>query len=526
LNVAEGFLMENIDHFIDIGSALATEKNHLALLEKILKSAMQLANADAGTIYAVTDQQLVFDTVINNSLAIHRGGTSNTAVNLPNIEIYTNGEINKQAMVAIAAASGEVINIENVDDCSHYDLSAAKTMDLRMGYNTKSVLTIPMKNHEAELNGVIQLINATNAQKEVVAFNDDVVRLIQSLTSFAAIILTNKQLVVELENLFATFSRLIATAIDRKSPYTGNHCRRVPEITMLLADSCHQIQHGPLADFSMNKADFHELSVAAWLHDCGKVATPEYVMDKAKKLETIFDRIALINARFEIAARDITYSTKLSDMDKIKRLKMLNNDRDFIAQANTGAEFFDDDNIERVFKIAKHYQITIDGDKQSVLTDDEVLNLITKRGTLTSKERQIINDHMKVTVEMLESMPFPKHLRNVPEYACGHHEKMDGTGYPKGLKRDQMSVQARIMAIADIFEALTSNDRPYKEPKTLSETLKIMGFMKLDDHIDPDLFDIFVEEKVYLTFAEKFLQSSQIDHVEISNIPGYQPVPR
>ena len=139
-----------------------------------------------------------------------------------------------------------------------------------------------------------------------------------------------------------------------------------------------------------------------------------------------------------------------------------------------------------------------------------MLNLITKRGTLTAKERQIINDHMKVTVEILESMPFPKHLKNVPEYACGYHEKMDGTGYPKGLKREQMSTQARIMAIADVFKALTSNDRPYKAPKTLTETLTIMGYMKLDNHLNPDLFDVFIQQKVYLEFAQKFLEVSQL----------------
>jgi HD-GYP domain-containing protein (c-di-GMP phosphodiesterase class II) len=379
-----------------------------------------------------------------------------------------------------------------------------------------------MKNHQGELNGVIQLINATDEHNEISAFNDKLVRVVQSLTSFAAIIVTNKQLVIEMENLFSSFSKLIASAIDKKSPYTGSHCRKVPEITMLLAKACHQISEGPLADFSMTSEDFNELSVAAWLHDCGKVATPEYIMDKAKKLETIFDRIELINARFEIAARDITYSVKLTDKEKFSQLKELSSDREFINHANTGREFFDDDKIARVYKIAKRHKVSIDGKAQSILTDDEVLNLITKRGTLTSKERQIINDHMKVTVEMLESMPFPKHLQNVPEYACGHHEKMDGTGYPKGLKRDQMSIPARIMAIADIFEALTANDRPYKEPKTLSETLKIMGHMKLDDHIDPDLFDVFIQQEVYLTFAESFLDKSQIDNVELCKIPGCQ----
>lgn len=513
----------NIEHFIDIGIALSSEKNHHALLEKILKSAMELSSADAGTIYSITDnQQLAFDTVLNTSLNIHLGGTSNNAINLPNIDIYTFGEVNTSAMVSIAAANGEIINVENADECDDYDFSAAKAMDEHIGYRTSSVLTIPMKNHQGDLNGVIQLINATDEHNKVTAFHNDAIRVVQSLTSFAAIILTNKQLVTEMENLFTAFSKLIASAIDKKSPYTGSHCRKVPEITMMLAKACHQISEGPLSDFTMTDEDFHELSVAAWLHDCGKVATPEYIMDKSKKLETIFDRIELVNARFEIAARDITYSDKLTEKEKFAQLKELASDREFINEANTGGEYFDDEKIVRVYKIAKHYQISIDGEIQSVLNDNEVLNLITKRGTLTARERQIINDHMKVTVEMLESMPFPKHLKNVPEYACGHHEKMDGTGYPKGLRRDEMSIPARIMAIADIFEALTANDRPYKKPKTISESLKIMGYMKLDDHIDPDLFDVFVQQKVYLTFAENFLDKSQIDNVELCNIPGYQ----
>jgi len=521
--------MNNIEHFVDIGIALSTEKNHRALLELILKRAMLLANADAGTIYSViesTDQQksLVFDTVFNNSLAWHLGGTSNNDIDYPNIKLFNFGEINTSAMVAIAGATVEVINVDDVYQCNDYDLTAAKAMDKRTGYHTKSVLTLPMQDHQQELNGVLQLINACNEQGEIITFSKEVVKTITALTSLAAVILTNKQLIDEMEDLFAAFSRLIATAIDRKSPYTGNHCRRVPEITMLLARACHDIDRGPLTDFNLNEEDFHELSVAAWLHDCGKVATPEYIMDKSKKLETIFDRIELVNARFEIAARDITYSTKITDTEKLTLLKQLNQDRDFINKANTGGEFFDDEKIARVYRIAKQYKIIINGETQSVINDDEVLNLITKRGTLTAKERQIINDHMKVTVEMLESMPFPKHLKNVPEFACGHHEKMDGTGYPKGLKREEMSTQARIMAVADVFEALTSNDRPYKEPKTLSETLTIMGYMKLDNHLDPDLFDVFIQEKVYLKFADKFLQQSQIDEFDIEKIPGYQQV--
>ncbi len=515
--------MNSIEHFIEIGIALSSEKDHHVLLEKIIKSAMELANADGGTIYSISDKnELVFETIINKTLQLHLGGTTDNEINFTPIPILKYGEVNDSALVAIAAKTGDIINIEDAYDCQSYDLSAAKAMDKKTGYKTQSVLTLPMKNHQGDLNGVIQLINASNGQGDIIPFSEESQKLTHALTSLAGIIITNKQLIDEMENLFSAFSRLIASAIDKKSPYTGGHCRRVPLITMMLARACNEVDYGPLDSFSMSKEDFHELGVAAWLHDCGKVATPEYVMDKAKKLETVFDRIELIDARFEIAARDIYHSDKYDNNNKSLQLKTLESDRKFICTANTGGEFFDDDKIERVYKISKRYQVTIKGVKQDIINADEVYNLITKRGTLNAKERKIINGHMDVTVEMLESMPFPKHLKRVPEYACGHHEKMDGTGYPKGLKRDEMSIPARIMGIADVFEALTANDRPYKDPKTLSETLTIMGRMKLGDHLDPDLFDVFIQEKIYLEFAKEYLESSQLDEFDISQIPGCQ----
>jgi len=513
--------MNNIEHFIEIGIALSSEKDHTILLEKIIKSAMELTHADGGTIYSISEQgELVFETIINTTLSLHLGGTTNNKINFPAIPILKYGEVNDSALVAIAAHTGAIINIADVYLCQDYDLSAAKVMDKKNGYKTQSVLTLPMKNHQGDLNGVIQLINAVNNQGEIIPFNKETEKLVHALSSLAGVILTNKHLIDEMENLFSSFSQLIASAIDKKSPYTGGHCRRVPLITMMLAEACHDINHGPLDTFSMSKDDFHELGVAAWLHDCGKVATPEYVMDKAKKLETVFDRIELVNARFEIAARDIYHSNKHDENQKALLLKDLEADSDFICHANKGGEFFGDDKTQRVYQIAKKYQVTIKGSKQNILNSDEIYNLITKRGTLNDKERRIINGHMDVTVEMLESMPFPKHLQRVPEYACGHHEKMDGTGYPKGLKRDEMSIPARIMGIADVFEALTANDRPYKDPKTLSETLTIMGRMKLGDHLDPDLFDVFISQRVYLKFAKEYLEPSQMDNFDITEIPG------
>jgi len=292
-----------------------------------------------------------------------------------------------------------------------------------------------------------------------------------------------------------------------------------------------------LRDFTMTEKEIYELNIAAWLHDCGKVTTPESVMDKATKLETIFDRIHLIDQRFELlkAQREIAHLRKVMDevrsgktvnakymehsVNSIK--KQLDDDKDFIRKINFGSEFMKPEDQQRVRDIANYEYLSDSGHSLKFLSENEVYNLTVVRGTLTPEERKIINNHIVMTINMLEALPYPKDLKRVPEYAGGHHERMDGKGYPKGLTRDQMSIPARIMGIADIFEALTAKDRPYKRAKSLSETLNILGKMKLDNHIDPDIFDLFIREKIYLRYAEKFLEAEQIDEVVEANIPGY-----
>ena len=340
--------------------------------------------------------------------------------------------------------------------------------------------------------------------------------------------LTQKRLVNELQELFESFIKMIASAIDDKSPYTGGHCRRIPVLTMQLAEAANRTVAGPLKGFKIDDKDRYELETAAWLHDCGKVVTPEYVMDKSTKLETIFDRIYLLEARYEILLRDLeidylkaTHQAGHNEVEKTKRSQQYKRDRDkikndleFLQRINVGAEFMTEEQISRVYTIGRQHWINRYGQQQPLLTDDEIENLTIRRGTLNNKERETINYHIVATIKMLESLPFPRHLQRVPEYAGGHHEKMDGTGYPKGLKRDEMSVQARIMAIADIFEALTAQDRPYKKGKKISECINIMASMKKENHIDPDLFDIFIREKVYLQYAEEFLDPEQIDNID------------
>ncbi|MER2490897.1 GAF and HD-GYP domain-containing protein [Catenovulum sediminis] len=544
-DVIQKDLHEQVEHLINVGVALSSEKDTTKLLEQILLAAQDLTHADGGTIYSVTENnELKFETLVNHTLDMYMGGSSGKTIPFPVIPLTVENKPNLNALVAFAANKDIVVNIPDAyQPFDGFDMTAAREMDKKIGYRTQSVLTIPMKNHEGRLNGVLQLINAQRKNPDgslsVIPFSPEIQRLVVSLASQAAVALTNRQLIDDMQTLFQSFTKLIAKAIDEKSPYTGGHCRRVPEITMLLAKAVNENTKGPLAEFALSEADMYELNIAAWLHDCGKVGTPEYVMDKATKLETIADRIHLVEARFEIYRRDLQLeyqdkqieAAKAGAMDRVnvlqselnQKIEKLESDFAFLKKANIGGEFMTPEDQARVEEIAKRAELNINGRIQPLLTDDEVSNLKIARGTLNDEERRIINKHIEITIEMLEALPFPRHLKNVPEYAGGHHEKMDGTGYPRKLTREQMSVPARMMAIADIFEALTATDRPYKPAKTLSQCLKILGFMKKDNHIDPDLFDIFVDYKVYELFAQQFLSPEQIDEIDVNNIPGYLP---
>jgi len=496
-----------IEQLCAIGISLSSERDTDRLVETILRSAKGLTNADGGSIYSLTDdQRLKFEVVATDSLGLSMGGTTGIEIRFPPLPLYTDGKPNLNMVVTSSVLNDETINITDAYHAAGYDFSGTKKFDEKTGYRTKSLLAVPMKNHEKDIIGVLQLINAQDAQGRVVPFSPDAQRLAESLASQAAVALTNKRLIDDLKTLFESFVQLIAGAIDDKSPYTGGHCRRVPELTMMLAEAVSATRSGPLAEFSMDEKDRYELHIAGWLHDCGKVTTPEYVMDKATKLETIYDRINEVDARFAVLAREAEVACCNERLAALERgnapaaaaaqaryeqlLEQLAADRARVHTANVGGEFMSDEAKAEIARIAQYKWHDADGTEQPLLTEEEVYNLGIARGTLTPEERQVINNHIVATIKMLESLPFPKHLQRVPEYAGGHHERMDGKGYPKGLTREQMSVPARVMAIADIFEALTAKDRPYKRGKTLTECLQIMGRMRLDNHIDPDLFDI------------------------------------
>ncbi len=524
-------LLERIDRLNEIGIALSAESDTPKLLELIMMGAKSLTHADGGSLYFLQDGELSFEIISNDSLDLQMGGTSGNEITFPTIPLVVDGEENHRNVVTHCVLAGETVNIADAYNEDGFDFTGTREFDSNTGYRTRSMLTFPLKDHEQEIIGVLQLINARDPDTgEVIEFSPVEQQLAESLASQAAVALTQRRLISELQTLFESFIRMIASAIDDKSPYTGGHCRRIPVLTMMLAEAAHDTEYGPLRDFRITDKDRYELETAAWLHDCGKVVTPEYVMDKSTKLETIHDRIHELETRFEVLRRDaeIEYLRARAGGDEAELergyrdyCRQLDRDLEFLRKANIGGEFMSEEDIARVEQLARLQWTDASGNTRSLLSEDEVLNLSIKRGTLNDDEREVINNHIVATIKMLESLPFPKNLQNVPEYAGGHHEKMDGTGYPRGLRREQMSVQARIMAIADIFEALTASDRPYKKGKKLSECLRIMGSMKKGGHIDPDIFDIFIRERVYLAYAEEFLDPEQIDEIKESQIPGY-----
>jgi HD-GYP domain-containing protein (c-di-GMP phosphodiesterase class II) len=543
-------LLRRLEQLNAIGASLSAERDINRLLESILLASKAITRADGGTLYLLTEedgtQRLKFEIMRTQSLNIAMGGTTGTPIPFYPIHLYSkDGKPNKQMVAAFAALTGQTVNIADAYTAEGFDFNGTRNFDKKTGYRSKSFLTVPMKNYENEIIGVLQLINSKDpASGAVVAFSDADQRLAESLASQAAIALTNRQLINQLEALFESFIAMINTAIDEKSPYTGGHCQRVPELTMMLAEAVNDTKQGPLMDFDMTDKDRYELKIAGLLHDCGKVTTPVHVVDKATKLESICDRIHLIDTRFEVLKRDaeiellkgraallqrgldeVSLREQTNQLEQAYKLRLrrYDQDREFLRKCNIGGEFMPAEAQEQVRSIAAYKWLDQSGNTAHFLTDDEVENLSIPRGTLTAREREIINYHIVATIKMLEALPWPKHLRHVPEYAGGHHERMDGKGYPRGLKREQMSVQARVMGIADIFEALTARDRPYKKGKTLTESLHILGKFKEGGHIDPDLFDVFIRQKVYQRYAEQFLDANQIDRVDESKIPGYRP---
>ena len=566
-----------LEYLVEMGLAMSMERDRMALLRKILFGGCELLNCDAGTFYLVTEQGTLRFAMITND------------IELPYREIPlhdpVSGAANDHYAAVYAAVHNRMVAIDDVAAETRFDLSGTRRYDAASGYHTVSMLTVPLAPRDGEVIGVLQFINALDpVTGAVTRFSPELSRFVSAMASQAAVALDNHQLVEALERLMDALIRLLAGAIDAKSAYTGGHCERVPELAFMLAEEACKVETGPLAEFRFaSEEEWREFRIGAWLHDCGKVTTPEYVVDKATKLETLYNRIHEIRTRFEVLLRDAEIEclrARLAGEDAeaaerrlADRKAQLQDDYAFVAACNQGGEVMAPERAARLQAIAartwqRHFDDRLGLSQaeenriravpaptlpvvEQLLADKpehiiprgqdrqhdprhgfqvqvpehlynlgEVYNLSVGRGTLTPEERYKINEHIIQTIVMLDGLPYPKNLRRVPEYAGTHHETLDGTGYPRRLGAGQLSVPARIMAIADIFEALTASDRPYKKAKTLSQAVAMLADFKQQRHIDADLFELFLRSGVYRRYGERFLSPEQNDAVDIERYLG------
>ncbi len=560
LSVTIDNLRYTIQRFLEINRAIAGEEDFDALLRRLLDEIIATTDTEAGILY-LTDAE-------GARLVPHASRTDeghDLDFPIPDVLLSRRNNVIVRSIADENAESAAASQLE-LERCGLAGLPE------KMAEPPQFLLAAPLYNRQKELVGVLLLVESH-------AMDPALVRFTEALSGSAAVSVEARQLIAAQRELFESFIQMIAGAIDAKSPYTGGHCARVPELTKMLAAAADRSDDGPFARFKLSEDDWQAIHVAAWLHDCGKVTTPEFVVDKATKLETIYDRIHEIRMRIEVMKREaeIGFLRRVlaeggdpaDDADLRRQQSELDADFAFLAECNLGGEFMSPERVERIEALSRktwtrtlsdrlgvshaekarmdavpegslpaeelllsdrpeHMFARPEADKLSpdnhwgfkmdvpelLYNRGEVHNLKISRGTLTEEDRYKINEHIVQTIKMLDRLPFPKHLRNVPELAGGHHEKMDGTGYPKRLTKNDMSPVARMMAIADIFEALTAVDRPYKKGKTLSEALKIMTFMVKDQHVDPDLFDLFLTSGIYMDYALKFLSPDQIDAVD------------
>ncbi len=503
----------HVDTLNRIGTALSAQNDLDALLEMIITEAKKMSGADGGTLYLRRDNYLHFQVAQTDSLGIRMGGLGDP-ISWPPLPLYLDdGAPNRSLVAATCALDDVLINIPDVYTAAGFNFDGTRKFDASTGYRSRSMLVIPLKNHEQDIIGVLQLLNKQQKGHSI-AFTSEDEQLCLSLASQAAVAITNATLIHDLETLLEAFLKSIIFTIEKKSPYTAGHIKRMVDMTMMLASAIHK-DRTTFNDRTFAHEDFKQLKFAALMHDIGKLATPEHVVDKATKLHGLHDGIELVQARLQNIRQSCEIAClkkEISDAEKEDHLAHLQELGDLIEQTNRGSEFLPDEKAETIARLATEpYRI---GSRSFyLLTPDEAHRLSVRKGTLTSEERAIINDHAKITVDILNALPFPKKYRDIPQISGNHHEKINGKGYPQGLAGDAISFEARILAVADIFEALTAADRPYKEPNPLSSAMKILYFMARDDEIDRDIVKFFYNSGLYKEYARRFLPDHLIDRV-------------
>ncbi len=506
------------EDMMNINFALSSERNKDKLYEMILSLTRKVTHCEAGSLYikSQNNKYLEFKVVQNDPLKIFMGGTKGTLTWEPLPFSLANGKSNDEMVAIVCAKEKRIINILDVYDTEEYTFDGTIAFDKKTGFRSQSMLVIPLINHEDEVIGVLQLINKIQDKKRV-SFNKFDENLVRALAAQAAMALTNTQLIISLENFLNDFIKTIAKAIDAKSPYTMNHIEKVSTLSNLIAKSIHD-NNNIYKNTNFTENDYKQIELAAWVHDIGKISIPEYVMDKSTKLQGINDKIELIEDKFENLKKDyeiLCLKHQISKEEYIDKINEINDDLIFLRKTNIGTEFMNDEAINRIQKIAK-YSYMKNSKKEPLLAEEDIYKLSVRKGTLTSKEKHIMNHHAKLSFEMLSTLTFPKKYSEVLNIASNHHEKLNGKGYPRGLSEKELTLKDRIMILSDIFEALTSNDRPYKKAKKLSEVFKILFNMANNNEIDKKLLLFFYNSDALKQYSKSALNKNQCDKVEVN----------
>ncbi len=498
-------LQEQIAKLNAIGIALSSEHNLNQLLELIVKEARGFTNADGGSLYIKEDGKLNFLVAQTESLQKRQdAGPAFKPFYLP---------LTKESISGYVAVTGEVLNIEDV-----YQIPPTapfrwyKDFDKQHGYRTRSMLVVPMRDHEDEIIGVLQLINSLNPAGEVIPFDKEFESLVLSLASQAAVAIRNAKLIEEIKNLFRSLVRYSAKAIDARSPHTAGHSGRVAKYSMRMAQAINEETDGRLGKLQFSPAQLEELRMAAWLHDIGKIGVRESVLEKSTKLndaemEAIASRFEAIkktiiaqaaDEKLQLARKGENSSEILNRIDALvqEQTRALDDDYEFIKQVNIPG-WMSDEQMDRLKSIAERTYVDSQGVRRYYLTALEYENLSVRKGNLTEAEYREIQSHVDHTLSILNKIPFTKDLENIPRYAAAHHEFLDGSGYPRGLKGDEIPIQSRIMCIADIYDALSSPDRPYKKAIPLEKTLDILREEAQRGKLDTDIVEMFIRRKLY-----------------------------
>lgn len=480
--------VQDFKDILNVGIQLTVEKDGNKLLNTIVDKGMQITNCDASTLYLYEDGVLKFRIMRTISQNVCRGVEGEPITDIPPVPFK------EENVCAYTAIHRKVVNIEDVYHSEEFDFSGPKRYDAMTGFRTQSMLVIPVENNTGDLIGVLQMMNAQDENGNVIPFDPQYEIIIRSLGSLAAIELSNIQYVEEIKEQLHSFVEAMATAIDERTPYNGSHTRKVAEYATILAKKINEKYEAGECEEAFDDERLEKLQLAALLHDIGKMIVPRSVMNRATRMDrdmaALEDRLALLTCYYEIDA----LKGKITTEEYEEKAALLKDILEFVHRIdNVG--FLQQEDFDRVQEIAKMYYEKEDGEKVYYITERERVCLSVRKGTLTDEDRAIMESHVTMTAKILSKVHFNKNYIDVPRWAAEHHEYLNGSGYPNHINGEQLDTETRILAIADIYDALTASDRPYKPPMPKAKACAILHSMVEEGKLEGRFVD-WLEEAV------------------------------